>query len=98
MTKKKKSPRNPKYDYTTKNNLKDFIALKKAEKVAETGGERILIRDIEEDIADYCNITRDAVVMVKRGLSQPSLAVALKIAEYFGVPVEEIFSLDCEDK
>lgn len=87
------STRNAKYGYTTVNNLKHYITIKKAEKVAEKGGMQVLIRDIENELADYCQVTRDTILMLKRQVNQPSLAVALKIAEYFGVPVEEIFKL-----
>lgn len=83
----------PKYNYTTKNNLKHFITIKKAERVAEKGGINVLVRDIEQELADYCQVSRDTILMIKRGVNQPSLAVAMKIAEYFGVPVEEIFKL-----
>lgn len=85
--------RNAKYTYTTANSLKHFITIKKAEKVAEKGGTQVLIRDIEEELATYCQVSRDTVLMIKRGVNQPALAVALKMAEYFGVPVEEIFKL-----
>ncbi|KZR57542.1 hypothetical protein A3781_19690 [Bacillus badius] len=54
---------------------------------------QVLIRDVEEELAQYCDVTRDTILMIKRGVNQPSLAVALKIAEYFNVPVEEIFKL-----
>jgi DNA-binding XRE family transcriptional regulator len=85
--------RNPKYAYTTVNNLKHYITIRKAERVAEKGGTQVLIRDIEEELAEYCQVTRDTILMIKRGVNQPSLAVALKIAEYFGIPLEEIFKL-----
>lgn len=86
----------PKYEYTTTNNLKHYITLKRAERIAENGGIKVLIKDIEEELANYCQVSRDTIVMIKRGVNQPSLAVALKIAEYFGVPVEEIFKLKHE--
>ena len=83
--------RNP-LPYTTKNNLSSYLSLRKAEKQAEKG-DRVLIREVEDELADYCDVTRDTIVMIKRGLNQPSLSVALKICEYFNVSVEEIFSL-----
>lgn len=90
--------RNAKYSYTTKNDLKFHVTLKKAERIAEKGGTQVLIRDIEEELAEYCQVTRDTILMIKRGVNQPSLAVALKIAEYFNKPVEDIFKLvDSED-
>lgn len=85
--------RNARYAYTTVNNLKHYITIKKAEKVSERDGMQVLIRDIEEELADFCQVTRDTILMIKRGKNQPSLAVALKIAQYFGVPVEEVFIL-----
>ncbi|MGG6449281.1 helix-turn-helix transcriptional regulator [Pseudobacillus badius] len=85
--------KNQKYSYTTTNSLKHFITIRKAEKIAEKNGMQVLIRDVEEELAQYCDVTRDTILMIKRGVNQPSLAVALKIAEYFNVPVEEIFKL-----
>lgn len=87
------STRNSKYSYTTTNLLKHYITIKKAEMIAESGGKQILIRDVENDLADHCQVSRDTILMLKRGVNQPSLAVAMKIAEYFNVPVEEIFKL-----
>jgi len=87
------SSRNAKYEYTTVNDLKHHITIKKAEKVAEKGGMQVLIRDIEEELADHCQVTRDTILMIKRGVNQPSLAVAMKIAEYFNTPVESVFKL-----
>lgn len=81
-----------KYEYTTVNNLKHYIAVRRAEVMADTGN-KVLIRDIEEDLANFCDVSRDTVVMIKRGLNQPALAVAMKMAKYFKVPVEEIFKL-----
>lgn len=80
------------YGYTTSNKLRQLIEAKRAEKTVEEG-RKFLIRDIEKELADYCEVTHDYVQALKRGLSQPSLAVAIKIAEYFNVNVEFIFTL-----
>ena len=81
------------YTYTTRNNLKSFVAVKRAQMIADKGGIRVNIRDIEEDMAKFCDVSRDTIVMIKREKNQPSLAVAMKIAEYFGEPIEDIFYL-----
>ncbi|MCY7861097.1 helix-turn-helix domain-containing protein [Bacillus licheniformis] len=86
------------YRYTTENTLAHYILIRKAEMVAEKGGMEVLIRDVENDLADFCDITRDSILRIKQGKQQPALAVALKIAEYFGVPVEEIFKLKDTEK
>lgn len=84
------------YTYTTDNKLKSFIEAKRAEKTIETGN-KVLIRDIEQDLAEYCEVTTDYVLALKRKLSQPSLAVAFKVSQYFGVKIEDIFNLVDKD-
>lgn len=67
--------------------------MKRAERVAESEGKPFLIRDIEDDLANYCQVSRETIQMIKRMVNQPSLALGIKMAEYFGVPVEELFKL-----
>ena len=86
------SRKQPVYNYTTKNDLNRLIRYRQAELTVEHG-RKYLIRDIEQDMANYCDVSLDYVKALKRGLSQPSLAVALKIAEYFKGDVNEIFTL-----
>lgn len=80
--------------YQAKNSLAIMLNKKKAQLMKERGGFRVLIREVEEDLAKYCCVTRDGIVAIKRGTTQPSLAVALKICEYFDCEVKEIFSLE----
>ena len=79
---------------TTDNSLKSFIAVKRAEMTAEKGGAKVLIKDVEQDLARHCGVTWDTIKMIKRGVNQPSLSVAMLIAKYFRVRVEDIFELE----
>lgn len=79
--------------FTTKNNLNYYLKIKRAEKIAERGGYKVLLREVEEELANFCGVTRDAIHSIKMNRAQPSLHVAMRISEYFGVPVEEIFKL-----
>ena len=47
----------------------------------------------QQDLADRIGCTRQTVIMLEQGRYVPSLALALRIAEVFGAPVEEIFAL-----
>jgi len=67
------------------------------EKIREKGVERVLIKEITQELADYCGVTFWAIEMIRRHTNQPSLALALKIAEYFGVKVEDIFEIVEQD-
>lgn len=46
------------------------------------------------DLADAMGIHYQTVGYLERGEYSPSLPMALKIAAYFGLPVEVIFSLE----
>ena len=48
----------------------------------------------QEELAVAIGVTRKTINTVETGKLIPSTVLALKIARYFGVPVEEIFVLN----
>lgn len=48
----------------------------------------------QEDLALAIGVTRQTILAIEKGKYIPSLDLAFKIANYFGVTVEEIFSYD----
>ncbi len=52
------------------------------------------IKDItQEELAAAVGVTRKTINTIENGVYTPSTALALRLARYFGVPVEEIFQL-----
>jgi len=47
----------------------------------------------QQALADQVGCTRQTVIMLEQGRYVPSLALALKIARAFGLPVEQVFKL-----
>jgi putative transcriptional regulator len=47
----------------------------------------------QQDLADRIGCTRQTIIMLEQGRYVPSLALALRMARVFAMPVEEIFSL-----
>ena len=47
----------------------------------------------QSDLANEIGVSRKTISTIEVGKFIPSTVIALKIAQYFGVPVEEIFSL-----
>jgi putative transcriptional regulator len=47
----------------------------------------------QQQLAERVGCTRQTVIMLEQERYVPSLVLALKIAQVFGKPVEEIFSL-----
>lgn len=48
----------------------------------------------QEELAVAIGVTRKTINTVETGKFIPSTVLALKIARYFGIPVEEIFVLN----
>lgn len=46
----------------------------------------------QTDVAKALNIDRSTYAHIENGTRRPSLVMAMKIARYYGVPVEELFS------
>lgn len=52
----------------------------------------------QNDLAEAIGVSRKTISTIEVGKFVPSTIIALKIAEYFNVPVEEIFSLLNDDE
>jgi putative transcriptional regulator len=47
----------------------------------------------QQELADRIGCTRQTIIMLEQGRYVPSLALALRIAQLFATPVEDIFQL-----
>jgi putative transcriptional regulator len=47
----------------------------------------------QEELADALDVSRQTVLAIEHGKFNPSVVLALHLARFFGVAVEEIFSL-----
>lgn len=45
----------------------------------------------QEDLAPALGVSRQTVISLEKGKYNPSLALAFKLARYFGLPIEAIF-------
>lgn len=65
-----------------KNNLKDF---------------RSKININQQEFGACVGVSRQTISLIERGDYSPSVTLALKIAKYFGVKVEDIFEYEEEE-
>ncbi|WP_336783630.1 hypothetical protein [Paenibacillus illinoisensis] len=79
--------------YTTKNDLNRRIRQMQSDHTLLTNGEILYVGKILEDIGNYCGVSADAIDKIKMHINQPSLPLAMKIAEYFKCRPNEIFKL-----
>jgi DNA-binding XRE family transcriptional regulator len=93
----KKVGRKPKGNekFILKSKLKDFIQ-HELESRREVG-YKVLLDDLYEEIADFSGISAITVYMFRQEKIKPSLAVSMRIAEYFNVKVEEIWLTECNE-
>lgn len=60
-------------------------------KIEKNDWKRVTVKEVEEELAEYCHLSREGIRNIKKGTSQPSLPQAFKIAKYFNCNIEEIF-------
>lgn len=52
----------------------------------------------QNELADAVNVTRQTIISLENGKYNASLILAHKIAQFFEVPIEEIFIFDKEEE
>jgi putative transcriptional regulator len=55
-------------------------------------------RFTQNDLAERVDVTRQTIVALEKGSYIPSLLLAMKIAQVFQLPIEEIFFMEDEGK
>ena len=51
----------------------------------------------QEDFAKAMGVSRQTISSLENGRDNPSILLAYKIAQYFGMTIEEVFIFDEED-
>lgn len=54
---------------------------------------RVIKGDTQEVFADNVGVSRQTIIAIEKGNYTPSVLLALKIAQYFKVPLEKVFSI-----
>ncbi|OGO41109.1 MAG: transcriptional regulator [Chloroflexi bacterium RBG_16_58_14] len=52
----------------------------------------------QEQLAEKVGVTRQTIIAIESVKYSPSLELAFKIAQVFGVPLQEVFSYTAEDE
>ena len=47
----------------------------------------------QEELAEKIGVSRQTIIAIEKGNYTPSVLLALRIAKYFKMPVEDIFSI-----
>lgn len=50
----------------------------------------------QEELADELQVSRQTIIAIEKGKYTPSVLLALKIANFFKTPVEDIFKISYE--
>ena len=52
----------------------------------------------QQDLATALNVSRQTISYIENGQKKPTILLALRLAEYLKIPVEEIFELEEIDR
>ena len=52
----------------------------------------------QSELADAVNVTRQTIISLENGRYKASLILAHKLAQFFGVTIEEIFIFDLKEE
>lgn len=64
--------------------------------INEVSSYRTGKRITQEDLAQAVGVSRQTIIALEKGNYTPSVLLALKIANFFSVPVEKLFSIAYE--
>lgn len=59
--------------------------------------QRAIKNITQGELADVIEVSRQTIQSIEAGKYSPSTILALKLAQYFGTTVEQIFQLESED-
>jgi putative transcriptional regulator len=54
---------------------------------------RLVAEMTQRELADRIGVTRQTIISIEQGRYRPSVELALRLADVFDVPVEELFEL-----
>ncbi len=55
---------------------------------------RVKGRITQEELAEKVAVSRQTIIAIERGNYTPSVLLAIKIARFFKLPVEEVFKIE----
>jgi len=55
------------------------------------------VETTQQELADRVGVTRQTILSIERGQYNPSVGLALRLAETFGVSVEALFEIEREE-
>jgi len=45
----------------------------------------------QQELADFCGVSRQTIIAIEKGNYEPSLGLALKLGKFFKTKIEDIF-------
>lgn len=75
-----------KVDYTSRDYMREYIS-------NDVNALRLQKGATQEKFAQAVGVSRQTIIAIEKGNYSPSVHLALKIAQYFKVPVEKVFKI-----
>lgn len=79
-----------KYPFVLKNNLDKYLRIKQARLTVDTG-KAYTLKDVHKELTEFVGSSENMVSLVKSGNYNPSLVVAMAMAKFLDVKVDDLF-------
>lgn len=80
------------YPFELKHNLDKYLRIKQAH-LTVAQKQAVTLQEIYTDMADYMGVSVNTVALIKSNNYNPSLVVAMAMAQYLGTTVDELFEI-----
>lgn len=81
------------YPFILKHDLDRHLRIKQAKLTVERG-RAVTLKELYKEMAEYMGVSENTVALIKANNYNPSLVVAMAMAEYLGTTVDELFSIE----
>lgn len=80
------------YPFELSNNLSKHLRIKQA-RLTVANKKAVTLQELYDDMAEYMGVSTNTVALIKGNNYNPSLVVAMAMAEYLETTVDELFSI-----
>ncbi|MCP8973124.1 helix-turn-helix domain-containing protein [Bacillus licheniformis] len=80
------------YPFVLSNNLDKFLRIKQARMTVEKK-QPVTLQDVNKDMAKFMGVSDNTINLIKSNNYNPSLVVAMAMAEYLETTVDELFNI-----
>lgn len=81
------------YPFTLKHGIDKHLRIKQANLTVKKG-KVVTLQELYKDMAEFMGVSENTVALIKSNNYNPSLVVAMAMAEYLDTTVDDLFTIE----